>query len=147
MVECMQGDRGGRAAMAKRRQSLRKARAVERPAKPSVDLKQKIVELERELAQEREQRAATSDVLKIISRSTFDLEAVLHTLIESATRLCEADKGTITRQKGGDFYRAETYGFSREFTDYVKDIPIKLERGSVSGRTLLEGAAVHIPDV
>src|SRR5215472_12540422 len=70
-------DRGGRAAMAKRGQSLRKAGALRRPAKPTLDPKQRIAELERELAQEREQRAATggaltatSDVLKVISRST-----------------------------------------------------------------------------
>ena len=54
---------------------------------------------------------------------------------------------TITRQKDGVFYRAEAYGFSPEFMDYVRDIPIAAERGSASGRALLEGRVVHIPDV
>ena len=86
-------------------------------------------------------------MLKVISRSTFDLRTVLQTLVESAARLCDADRATITREKDGAFYRAETYGFSREFMDYVKDVPIEAERGSAFGRALLEGAAVHIPDV
>jgi len=75
------------------------------------------------------------------------LRTVLQTLVESAARLCDADKTIITREKNGVFYRAEAWGFSREFMDYVKDIPIKPERGSSFGRALLEGRVVHIPDV
>ena len=100
-----------------------------------------------ELRESLQQQTATSDVLKVISRSTFDLQTVLQTLVESAARLCDADNATITREKDGAFYRAEAYGFSREFMDYVQDIPIKAERGSASGRALLEGRVVHIPDV
>jgi len=100
-----------------------------------------------ELRESLRQQTATADVLKIISHSTFDLRSVLQTLVESAARLCDADKAVITREKSGAFYRAEAYGFSREFMDYVKDIPIKTERGSVSGRALLEGRVVHIADV
>ncbi|MGA9454672.1 MAG: GAF domain-containing protein, partial [Pseudolabrys sp.] len=100
-----------------------------------------------ELRESLQQQTATSDVLKVISRSTFDLQTVLQTLVESAARLCDADNATITREKDGAFYRAEAYGFSREFMDFVQDIPIKAERGSASGRALLEGRVVHIPDV
>jgi GAF domain-containing protein len=101
-----------------------------------------------ELRESLQQQTATADVLKTISRSTFDLQTVLHTLVESAARLCDADKATITRQKDGDtFYRAESYGFSREFMNYVRDIPIQVQRGSASGRALLEGKIVHIHDV
>jgi signal transduction histidine kinase len=60
---------------------------------------------------------------------------------------CEADNATIVREKDGDFYAAEAYGYSREFMDYIKTIPIKAERGSASGRALLEGRVVHIADV
>ena len=100
-----------------------------------------------ELRELLQQQTATADVLKVISRSTFDLQTVLQTLVESAARLCDADKVNITRQRDGIFYRAEAYGFSLEFMDYVRNIPIQAERGSAFGRALLEGRAVHIPDV
>ena len=100
-----------------------------------------------ELRQSLQQQTATADVLKIISRSTFDLRTVLQTLVESAARLCDADKATITRERDGAFYSAEAYGFSREFMDYIKNIPIEPERGSASGRALLEGRVIYIPDV
>ena len=100
-----------------------------------------------DLSESLQQQTATADVLKVISRSTFDLQTVLQTLVESAARLCDADKATITREKKGLFYRAEAYGFSPEFMEYVKDVPIEADRGSAAGRALLEGRVIHIPDV
>ena len=94
-----------------------------------------------------QQQTATADVLKVISRSAFDLQTVLRTLVESAARLCEADKATITRQRGNEFYRAESFGFSDEFMSFVRTVPVTLDRGSATGRALLEGVVVHIPDV
>src|SRR6516225_5667583 len=100
-----------------------------------------------ELRESLDQQFATADVLKVISRSTFDLRSVLQTLVESAARFCAADKAHIVREKDGGFYVAETYGYSREFMDYIKNILIKAERGTASGRALAEGRLVHIADV
>ena len=112
----------------------------------NVRLFEEVKQRTEDLRESLQQQTATADVLKVISRSTFDLQTVLQTLIESATRLCDADKGTITRQKGGEFYRAEFVGYSQEFMDFVREIPVRPDRGSVIGRTLLEGATVHIHD-
>jgi CheY-like chemotaxis protein/signal transduction histidine kinase len=100
-----------------------------------------------ELRESLQQQTATADVLKVISRSTFDLQIVLRTLAESAARLCDADSATITRQKGGVFYRAEAYGFSPEFVEYVRHVPVEPERRTATGRALLEGKVIHIADV
>ena len=86
-------------------------------------------------------------MLKVISRSTFDLRAVLQTLVESAARLCEADKATITRQKDGVFFRAEAYGFSPEFMEYVRNFPVEPGPRNRHGTSVARRHVIHIPDV
>src|SRR5262249_22304937 len=101
----------------------------------------------RELSESLEQQTATADVLKIISRSTFDLKSVLQTLVESAGRRCGADDPTINPQKDGVLFFAEAYGYSSEFIEYVKAMPVERGRGTATGRALSEGRVIHIADV
>src|SRR5262245_13551421 len=100
-----------------------------------------------ELSESLQQQTATADVLKVISRSAFDLKSVLQTLVESAGRLCDADFAMITRQKDGVPFFAETYGFSPEFIEYVGALPVERGRGTAIGRALLEGRVIHIADI
>ncbi len=143
--------------MAKRKPTIHKASAGRKPsskrAPPSktvraiADLRRKNAQLTRELSEALDRQIATGDVLKVISRSTFDLQAVLQMLTETAARLCDADMASIARPDEAGFYQATNYNFPPDWVEYSRAFRTFAGRGSISGRALLDGKAVQVADV
>jgi hypothetical protein len=124
-----------------------KPKKASRSTAPTADQAREIARLNRELSAAVEQQTAAADVLRVISSSGFDLQTVLDTLAKSAARLCEADAAAIWRPDGETLKMATTFGGSSEWIKYAKQNPVVPDRGTVSGRVLLDGKVIHVRDV
>jgi two-component system, NtrC family, sensor kinase len=143
---------GGEPAKAQRRKTgARKSRIASKAADPisssGSDEKTKVARLTRERDQALEQQRATADVLKVVSRSGFDLQLVFQTLVESAAKLCKADFADIWRPYGPSYRVAATYQTLAAHKEYLTNLQIKPSKGSCVGRTLLDAKIVHIHDI
>ncbi len=130
-----------------RRANKPKSRKVSTADSPAADLQKQIGTLTRELKEAREQQTTTSDILKVISRSTFDPQQVFETLTESAVRLCSAERGFVFRFDGQLLRFTVGHNLSPEFRDFLERNPITPGRDSNAGRAAIERRTVHNLDV
>jgi adenylate cyclase len=99
------------------------------------------------LSEGQQRQAATSEILNVISRSASQLQPVLDTIVATAARLCQAEYAIVLKLEAGRFRLIAANNAEADYVRYIERNPPNVDRGSLSGRVVLERAAIHIPDV
>ncbi len=137
----------GKAAERRRRRSETPKRGKTPTVRGRSSPETELAQLRRQLTEAFQQQAATVDVLKAISRSSFDLQTVLDSLIESAARLCQAQRGVIFRREGDSYHGVAFYNASPELIDFIRRHPITPGRHTITARVALDRRTIHVADL
>ena len=143
---------GGESATTRRRETVTRKRGnapktVHRRSSSVADLQEQLDHRTCERDEAQEQQAATAEVLKVISSSTFNLTTVLNTVAETAARLCEAEMANIWQPKDNVYRLTASYNEYAESKEFLETVAIKPGRGTIVGRSLLKGKTIHVHDV